>query len=175
MVGEECLAGNGEFIFVNEGLYNFIRSPKRGEVIIFRPPNKNKYYVKRIMGVPGDKIEIRNGKVLLTNEELGKISEIVDEPYLSDRNRGRTYANGKNDFTVPAEHLLVFGDNRDQSLDSRQCFSSGGCSGNNTPFVPYENVIGKASFVIWPIWKFRILENGLQYLEEPPAETTTNE
>jgi signal peptidase I len=61
MFDGECSQGKGEFIFVNEFLYNFIREPKRGEIVVFKPPVHRKgkdYYIKRIIGVPGDTVEV---------------------------------------------------------------------------------------------------------------------
>ena len=146
----ECENGKGEFIFVNEFSYHF-EDPVRGDIVIFHPPDKKVYYVKRIIGVGGDFVEIKNGIVYLNNEKL-------PEPYLSERNKDRTQSHGRTKFEVPAGQYLVFGDNRAKSLDARHCFSHG-CNEDNTPFLEKSAITGKAEFVIWPFWKARWLEN----------------
>ncbi len=152
----ECKNGKGEFVFVNQVTYNFIRPPERGEVVVFKPPNNNKdYYIKRVIGTPGDTIRVEDGKVYLNNAEVQ--DEVLREPYLSARNQGRTRAS-LDEFTVPAGQYLLFGDNRDRSLDSRDCFSAA-CTPNTTPYVDADLIKGKAEFVIWPFWLGRSMEN----------------
>lgn len=155
IISDECQYGKGEFIFVNEFLYSFWGEPTRGEIVIFHPPNIKKFYIKRVIGVPGDTIEIRNGRVYLTNDKVQNLE--LPEPYLSAKNRGRTLAS-KSRFVVPEEYYLLFGDNRLESLDSRRCFAPGGCSGKNTPFVSKKKIRGRGEFVIWPIEKIRWLK-----------------
>ncbi|MCF7906101.1 signal peptidase I [Candidatus Gracilibacteria bacterium] len=162
MIDDECYSGKGEFIFVNEFLYNFFRTPERGEVVVFHPPHKKIFYIKRIIGVPGDMVEVKNGKIFLTNETNDDVR--IDEPYLSARNQGRTMTYKRSVFQVPEGHYLLFGDNRAESLDARQCFSSSGCDGSHTPFVPKGNIQGRAEFVIWPL-------NKIRWLEESEPET----
>lgn len=145
---DECQYGKGEFIFVNEVLYHFIRDPQRGEVVVFRPPNENVYYIKRVIGIPGDTVEIKNGKVFLSNQDVSDFE--IEESYLSPRNQGRTQTRQKDTFPIPEDHYLLFGDNRAESLDARQCFSVSGCDGSHTPFVPEKFIQGRAEFVIWP-------------------------
>ena len=168
MLQEECQYGKGEFIFVNEFSYNFIRNPQRGEVVVFRPVHKRIYYIKRILGVPGDTIEIKEGKLYLNNEFVENYK--LKEPYLSPRNQGRTKSFGRTKFTVPEGNYLLMGDNRAESMDARQCFWAGGCDGAHTPFIPKKNITGKAEFVIWPFWKSRWMENELSHLLEFEAE-----
>lgn len=173
VVAEECQYDKGEFIFVNEFLYNFVREPKRGEIVVFRPPHKKIYYIKRIMGVPGDTVAIKEGKVYLTNDQVTDYR--VEEPFLSARNQGRTRTYQRTSFTVPEDHFLLFGDNRAESLDARQCYAASGCDGEHTPFVPKKFIQGKAEFVIWPFWKLRWLDNELAYLNQDhnPADEAT--
>lgn len=159
---EECEMGKGEFVFVNEFLYHFLKTPARGEVIVFRPPTEKTYYIKRVIGVPGDTITIKDGKVLLTNDKYEEFE--LPETYLSAVNQGRTVTQ-KKVFTVPADHYVLFGDNRNQSLDARQCFRT--CYGDEndfTPFVHVDKIKGRAEFVIWPFWTARWLEQPYQEL-----------
>lgn len=159
IINDECYNDKGEFIFVNEFLYHFIRPPERGEVVVFKAPGKDVSYIKRIIGVPGDKVEIRDGKVYLSNDQVEDLE--LDETYLSARNQGRTRARRISEFEVPEGHYLVFGDNRAHSLDARHCFSTVGCDEENSPYVPKNLIRGRADYVIWPTWKFRKLENPL--------------
>ncbi len=153
ILNDQCEHEKGEFIFVNEFIYNFMKDPQRGEVVVFSPPHGNAYYIKRVIGLPGDTVEIKNGKVFLTNDEHKKLE--LPESYLSPRNQGRTMAQ-KNKFIVPEGEYLLFGDNRYQSLDARQCF--GTCSSDDAEsFVPASDIKGRAEFVIWPYWTARKL------------------
>lgn len=173
-----CERGPGEFIFVNEFIYNFIRHPKRGEIVVVNSPNKieNKFlkaldnvlpfdiptkvrakYIKRVIGVPGDMVEVRTGKVYLTNDKIKNYE--LPEAYLSSTNKGRTYAR-QSQYTVPADHVLVFGDNRTGSQDSRSCF--GDCKANSA-FIHKRDVVGSASAAIWPAERFRSLKNKIDY------------
>ena len=79
---EDCYRGNGEFIFVNEFLYSFMREPQRGEIVVFRPPTTDKNYIKRVIGIPGDIVEVIDGKVYLTGGEYEKTE--LPESYLSE-------------------------------------------------------------------------------------------
>ena len=171
IISGECQYGKGEFIFVNEFLYSFWGEPTRGEIIIFRPPNKKKFYIKRVIGIPGDTVEIRNGRVYLTNDEVQNLE--LPEPYLSAKNRDRT-TTSKSQFVVPEEYYLLFGDNRLESLDARRCFAPGGCNGQNTPFVSKKNLRGRAEFIIWPIKKMRWLEHTLFEAETVDELATKN-
>lgn len=147
----QCRSGKAEFVFVNQVTYNFFRTPEHGEIVVFRPPNNKKdFYIKRVIGVPGDTVYVRDGQVYLGDTKL-------EEPYLSPRNKGRTQSDLE-EFVVPADHFLLFGDNRDRSLDSRRCYSNT-CSSGETPFVHKSKIKGKAEFVIWPFWTIRMLKN----------------
>lgn len=158
----ECQYDEGEFIFVNEFLYNFIRDPQKGEIVVFHPPEKKEFYIKRIIGVPGDTIDIIDGKVYLTNDTHTKLE--LPESYLSAVNQGQTQSHGQSSFTVPEGHFLLFGDNRNKSFDGRHCYNLSGCDGSHSPFIPAANITGKASFIIWPLSKIRFLENELESL-----------
>lgn len=162
MIQDECEHEKGEFIFVNQFTYNFVRPPKRGEIVVFHPPEKKEYYIKRIMGVPGDTIEIIDGVLYLTNDTHQKIQ--LPEEYLSPVNQGQTNTYGQTQFTVPDEHYLLFGDNRNKSFDARHCYNMNGCDGAHSPFIPVKNITGKALFVIWPVTNLRWMENQLSFL-----------
>ncbi|HWO70121.1 MAG TPA: signal peptidase I [Actinomycetota bacterium] len=141
----------GDRVLVNKIPY-YLHDPARGDVVVFEDPNarpttegwlaralhwftdglgftrpSQEDFVKRVIGLPGDVVEGKRGKVFVNGEPLR-------EPYLAGRTR--PFA----PVEVPAGQLFVLGDNRGASNDSR--FGLG--------FVPIENVIGKAFVVIWP-------------------------
>lgn len=162
LLEEKCQYDKGEFIFVNQFLYKFMREPERGEIAVFHPPHKKEYYIKRVIGVPGDTIEIKDGKLYLTNDEFTQ--KELPEIYLSEVNKNQTHTYGQESFTVPEGEYLFFGDNRSKSFDARHCYNQSGCDGDHSPFIPRKNIQGKALFVVWPFSEMRFLENPLEEL-----------
>ncbi len=159
-----CKNDKGEFIFVNEAVYNFVRDPKRGEIVVFKAPYAAKgrdIYIKRVIGVAGDTINVKDGKVYLTNDKVTNFP--LPESYLSPRNQGQTRS-ATEEFKVPEGHILVFGDNRDHSSDARQCFSRG-CFAERSPYIEISKVKGKAVFVIWPFWQTSNEHSGTRFLK----------
>lgn len=161
-----------EKIIVNELFYQSIAGysfgePEAGDIIVFRPPNNNiekEYYVKRVIGEPGDTIKIVNGKVYkLFNDEYIELNE----PYLNSKNAGKTFVGGVSQdeesiYHVPEGNYFVMGDNRGSSADSRSCFSnfSRECSPEDiNSYVPKANIRGKAELVFWPFKNIRILDD----------------
>ena len=141
----------GDHILVNKFIYGvkipFIHStvipisrPERGDVVVFiYPVDKSKDFIKRVIGLPGDKIEIRDKNIYVNGnlyvDEHGKYEEkgaVRGKPDHPDR------------FTVPKGHIFVMGDNRDHSYDSRFW-----------GYVPIETIKGKAFIIYfsWPHWK----------------------
>ena len=127
---------SAERLVVNKFIYRF-RAPERGEILVFRYPRApSREFIKRVIAVPGDTIEIKDGRVFV-NQQL------MNEPYILSKTRG--------DYplaTVPDGHIFVMGDNRNNSEDSR--FADVG-------FVPFELVKGKAVLVFWPFSQFKSL------------------
>lgn len=125
---------DGEYLLTDKVSYRF-GDPQRGEVIVFKaPPDFNDEFIKRIIGIPGDQIMVKGGKVYLNNEELA-------EPYLPDyfiTQAGKVVSEGT-EFTVPEGTYLVFGDNRNHSYDSR-----------NFGPIDRDKIVGRAWFVYWP-------------------------
>jgi len=142
-----------------------IEDPERGDVIIFYPPNsKEKYFIKRVIGVYGDTVEIDNGEVFIIDEDGEKLK--LPEKYLSEKNQGRTMlkpTTKENKFKVPKGKFFVMGDNRTNSKDSRDCFDL--CSKTNKSyFVNKEDIKAKAFFILFN-WNFELgnfgfVENG---------------
>ncbi len=127
--------GSGNYLIIDEVTYRF-REPERGEVIVFRyPDNPSTYYIKRIVGLPGEKVEIRKGSVYIFNNEYPE-GFLLEESYLP--------LEAKTPGTAMAElspyEYFVLGDNRNYSYDSRSW-------GN----LPKENIIGIARLRLLPI------------------------
>lgn len=142
---------NGEYILVDKFSYaNFglftVGNPNRGDVVILMPhaENNKTYYIKRVIGLPGDTLRFDNGDVYV--KPAGWSVEIkLNEDYLSAVNKGKTYLPfdvKTSVFTVPADSYFVMGDNRNNSSDSRACFES--CSfPNSGHYVTRNNIVGK--------------------------------
>lgn len=127
---------NGERLVVNKFVYRF-KQPDRGEVIVFRyPKDPSRDFIKRVIAVPGDSIEIKEGRVFLNGQ-------LLNEPYILEKTKG-SYPLA----TVPARTIFVMGDNRNNSEDSR--FKDVG-------FVSNEMIKGKAVVVFWPVDQFKSL------------------
>lgn len=155
---------NGDRVLVTKIPY-YLGEPKRGDVIVFEEPDPrgrpdddrgivagavhwltqtlgvaepdNEDYIKRVIGLPGDEVEGKRGKVLVNGVA-------IDEPYL-------TQETGSFDtVTVPDDMLFVMGDNRGNSLDSRFGLGVNPTDQPGVGFIPIDSVIGKAFFIAWP-------------------------
>jgi len=137
---------NRERLLVNKLVYRF-RKPERGDVVVFRyPANPKRRFIKRVIGVPGDEVEVRDGFVILNGMTL-------DEDYTLDLTYG--YFGPK---TVPDGHYFVLGDNRNNSDDSRY---------PDVGFVPMANIVGKAGLIWWPPQRIGLLRNPQAGLAKP--------
>lgn len=122
----------GDFFISNSWKYR-ARAPERGELIVFRfPGDPSIKYVKRVIGLPGDTVEIKQGIVNVNGD-------VLPEPYVRPENNVRTTQSDLR-FTVPAESFFVLGDNRDRSNDSRYW-----------GVVPKDYLHGSAEYV-WFSW-----------------------
>ena len=179
----------GDFIFVSKYSYGFSKhslpfsipliptkifsnTPERGDVVVFKTPENNRTdYIKRVIGLPGDKIEIKNGIIFINGSEIlrKKLNDFIDTDNKTSNKRVRMYNeyfynkeiailditdNGIADntqlFNVPENHFFVMGDNRDNSQDSRFIGTVG--------FIPYENLVGKAQFIFFSFENARFLQ-----------------
>lgn len=184
----------GDYLFVSKYAYGYSRyslplglplipgrifasAPERGDIAVFKLPRDNRTdYIKRVIGLPGDKIQVREGILYINGDAVPRrqIENYVleDAPpgdlgiaqYIETLPNGRSYhvveatETGTLDntpvFTVPEDHLFVMGDNRDNSLDSRALTHVG--------FVPEVNLVGRAEFLFfsldgvagWEVWKW---------------------
>lgn len=148
---EKTLLINDRLIIEKLG-YHF-EQPQRGDVVVFKTDNikelekpeyKKEAFIKRIIGLPGDLIAIKNGVVYVNKKP-------IFEEYIAEK--------AKQDFIaekpVPADHYLVLGDNRNNSYDSRFW-----------GFVPKENIIGRAVFRFWPVDRLGTLDPTPLYPEK---------
>ena len=188
----------GDFIFVSQYKYGYSKhslpfslplfkgrvlkkKPKRGDVVVFKTPNDNRTdYVKTLIGLPGDKIQVKGGRVYINNTMLNRDSILnssikIHNNYLTEFDYIEIFPNGKKHiirelkgdnsssdntiiYTVPENNFFLMGDNRDNSIDSRVL--------NYVGFVPFENLVGKAEIVFFSIdkkgyglknfWKWKI-------------------
>lgn len=151
-------------IIVDKLKYKF-SNPQRGDIVVFSPTHelqKEQYqdaFIKRVIGLPGDKIELKNGKVLINGKPL------QEENYLTSAQRtvvdvctsGQQPPFLAKPQTIPSDSYLVLGDNRNSSYDSR-------CWG----VVPRQNIIGRAVLRFWPL-------NHVGGIDESPVYPTPNQ
>lgn len=170
----------GDYLFVSKYTYGYSRysfpaglplfegrifysEPKRGDIVVFKfPKNPHTDFIKRIIGLPGDKIQVKDGRLYINGEQVersekeryiideyvaipefyhqydetlpeGKIHRIIE---MSDEER---IVDNTEEFTVPEDMFFMMGDNRDRSDDSRL----------SVGFVPKENLVGKARFIFF--------------------------
>ncbi len=169
-----CNTGYGEYLIISKLGY-IIDSPERGDIIVFRPPSSDTYgkleslfktllhmdgqefFIKRIIGLPGETVDLKNGYVYVTNKEHPDGIKL-DEPYLSAANQGNTLPliPEKTKFVVPEGRYLVFGDNRQVSSDARSCFRSSmisGCKTDADAFIGLDRMEGRAWLALFPLEK----------------------
>ena len=125
-----------------------VGDPKRGDVIVLKPhiDKSREYYIKRVIGLPGETVRIFDGKVFIKKVDAEDFVEI-NESYLSLVNSGQTLVNDQRTekiFEIPENSYWVMGDNRLNSSDSRNCFKN--CNlPNSTHFLAREDILGKVA------------------------------
>jgi signal peptidase I len=130
----------GDYLIIDEISYR-LREPERGEIIIFRyPRDPSQRFIKRIIALPGEKVEIKDNIVKIYNDDK---EEILQEEYLSSS----TYTGGDVNVQLKEKEYFVLGDNRDFSLDSRKIGP-----------VPLENIIGRVYLRAWPFSDFEKIQ-----------------
>ena len=184
----------GDYLFVSKYSYGYSRYslpfspnlfsgrifgslPERGDVAVFKFPRDTSIdYIKRIVGLPGDKVQVRGGQLFINGElqprqPAGEFMaddegrRMLGRRYVESLVNGRQHellkltdegeANNTPEFAVPPGHVFAMGDNRDNSLDSRFM--------NGVGFVPVENLVGRAEFIFfsidarapwWQVWEW---------------------
>jgi signal peptidase I len=138
-----------QYLIVDEISYR-IHSPQRGDIVVLKsPPEPTKYYIKRIIGLPGETITVSNNKVIIANAQHPN-GFTLDEPYILDslnQNSGLTMS-----VTIPQDQYFVLGDNRDGSYDSR-----------SWGLLPKENIRGRALLRLLPLTKLNYLPGSVSY------------
>jgi signal peptidase I len=139
--GNGCMASFSDRVLANRLVYHF-RSPHRGDIIVFDTPPEAAVkcgaggtYVKRLIGLPGERWEERNGYVYIDGKRL-------DEPYVHDTRRDTRTLGPR---TIAPGHYFFMGDNRAQSCDSRDWGT-----------VPRANIIGEVFAIYWPPQRIRL-------------------
>jgi signal peptidase I len=138
---------NGDQMIVNKFAYN-IGEPERFDIVVFHA-SVQKDFIKRIIGLPGEHVEVRDNNLYIDGEE-------VEEPFLADIKERGTPFQFTGDFAleelpgkhevIPEDHVFVMGDNRTNSTDSR-----------SIGVVPTEEIVGKTSIIYWPLDRFQII------------------
>lgn len=119
---------HGEYLIVNKLSYVF-DEPERGDIIVLHVAvDQNRDYIKRVIGVPGDRVEVRESTVYVNGVPL-------EEPYINGRAAYRTAS-----WTVPEDQYFIMGDNRNNSNDSRAL-----------SFLPRGDIVGKAWLIYWGV------------------------
>lgn len=162
---------DGEYIVINKLTY-ILGDPDRGDIVVFRPPNDpNKFYVKRVIGLPGDTVDIRGGKVYVKPAGADRSTEL-EEPYLDPENAGNTFPRVPSDgaassarYVVPEGRFFLLGDNRKNSHDSRSFV----VDGKPEPYVADADIKGRFWFVVLPITKIHAFSAPDYELETAPA------
>lgn len=131
---------DGQYILTDKISYRFAQ-PKRGEVIIFKAPtDMDVDFIKRIIGLPGERVKISDGKVTIYNDQ-NKNGFVLNEPYQTlGPTSGGKEAPQNTEVTIPKDQYFVLGDNRLESFDSRSWGT-----------LPKKNIIGKAWLRYWPL------------------------
>ncbi len=133
----------GQRIIVNKVVY-FFHEPERGDVIIFTPPFESEEpFIKRVIGLPGETVEIKDGTVYIYKD--GNTLPL-DEPYIK-----QPPAYTLHQFKIPENNYFVLGDNRNNSSDSHTSWT-----------VKREDIIAKAWLSIWPWDRWGLIANPLQ-------------
>jgi signal peptidase I len=186
----------GDYLFVSKYSYGYSRhsmpfspplfdgrilerTPQRGDVAVFKlPSNPSVDYIKRVIGLPGDRVQVREGILHINGQPVGRkqVEDYVERTLLGATIRSPQYdetlpggrvhrvieaagdkgpADNTEEFVVPAGHYFMMGDNRDNSKDSRYLQDVG--------YVPAENLVGRAeilffstdgSAALWEVWKW---------------------
>lgn len=149
----------GEFMIIEKLSYLF-KEPERGDIVVFKPDNVGVHYIKRIIAIGGDKLQIKDDGFVYVTPKGGK-ETLLDETYLNEENYGKTmYAHtALRIFEIPEGSYFVMGDNRSHSSDSRHCFK--GCDDVKNPdsFIKRENIKGKALITLWPFANYKIIHH----------------
>jgi signal peptidase I len=134
----------GERVLINKLAYHFGGTPQRGDIIVLIPPasqNADSDYIKRVIGLPGERVELKDGKVYIHQADGNTLE--LDEPYVTNP-ATQDYMSD----VIPQGQYFVMGDNRNQSSDSRSWGT-----------VSLDEIVGKAWLITWPFSDFGLAPN----------------
>ena len=132
---------HGDLIITDKITYK-LSEPKRSDIVVFQnKDNADEDFIKRIMGVPGDKVKVQNNKVYVNGRE-------VQEPYISVPTEPKRFLEEGKEITVRQGYYIVIGDNRTHSSDSREWGE-----------LPKDKIIGRVIVRYWPFNTFGIFPN----------------
>lgn len=146
-----------EYLLIDKISYRFT-APKRGDVVIFHPPNRpSVFFIKRIIGLPGEKVVIDNGTIFIYNKNYPN-GVALDEPYLESSEKTL----GNLSQTLKDDEYFVLGDNRNNSTDSREF-----------GVLPKKNIAGRVFITIFPFSDFGLIKRveypNLSLFSFPPS------
>jgi signal peptidase I len=147
--GESMLPNyhDGEYILTSR-VYSWWGSPQRGDVVVLKSPDdKSVQFIKRIIGLPGEKIKVDNNHITIYNQQHPN-GFVLQESYISGTiiTQGRAFIPEGEVVTIPQNDYVVMGDNRDASYDSRAW-----------GFLSKNDLIGRAFFIYWPVADFGLV------------------
>jgi signal peptidase I len=149
----------GDLILVNKFIYGAkipftslrlpaLRPPKRGDVVVFiYPEDKRKDFIKRLVGLPGDIIEIKGGSIYINNQPASEAIFNQIYYYNGEKLSGAQLGLAGEKIVVPLNSYFVLGDNSASSKDSRYW-----------GFVPKNNLLGQAMIIYWPPQRIRVIK-----------------
>ncbi len=152
--GPDGLIGrSGDRILVNRFIYR-LGPPRRGDVVVFRAPSwvlsrndDSKDFIKRVIGLPGDRVEVVAWDGVYINGKHLREPYLVKAPNYDWPQDGLGRPTGR-PYVVPSGHIMVMGDNRNNSNDSHLWLDP--VTQQNRPALPLKNVLGKALIIFWP-------------------------
>ncbi|MCX6005505.1 MAG: signal peptidase I [Chloroflexi bacterium] len=128
-----------DHIILNKLAYQ-IGTPQYGDIIIFYSPRHQEDLIKRVIAVPGNRVEVKKGKVLVDGE-------VLNEPYILEQPKYTMF-----EQTIPPNNYFVLGDDRNNSDDSHNGWT-----------VPIETIIGRAWLLYWPPDRWRVIQHSSSY------------
>jgi len=139
---------DGEFLLTDKITYQFKRDPARGDVVVFKAPPSEPCaadeceYIKRVIGLPGDTVMVKNNSVYLNGEIL--IEDFLPKSFVTEP---QSFLREGREVVIPSGEYLLLGDNRSHSRDGRE-FGP----------VPRESIVGRAFFKYWPVSSLGLIE-----------------
>jgi len=131
---------DGEYLLTEKISY-YKGNPQRGDVIVFKPPISEDEFIKRVIGLPGETVSVKQGKIYINDK-------LLDEDYIKVQTNGGSFLSESEEYVVPDGQYFVVGDNRPHSSDSRAWGP-----------ITKKDITGKAWLVYWPFSKSGFIKN----------------